>query len=74
MYLIRIAAIGMFSFVYFALLNTAIPAVIFFAIILSFIDNCHVRPERRGVMPRPDCSVKLQTPRPTAETDQSKLH
>jgi MFS family permease len=39
MYLIGIAAIGMFSFVYFALLNTAIPAVIFFAIILSFIPH-----------------------------------
>jgi MFS family permease len=39
MYLIGIAAIGIFSFVYFALLNTAIPAVIFFAIILSFIPH-----------------------------------
>jgi MFS family permease len=39
MYLIGIAGIGMFSFVYFALLNTAIPAVIFFAIILSFIPH-----------------------------------
>jgi MFS family permease len=39
MYLIGVAAIGMFSFVYFALLNTAIPAVIFFAIILSFIPH-----------------------------------
>jgi MFS family permease len=39
MYLIGIAGIGMFSFVYFALLNTAIPAVIFFAIIVSFIPH-----------------------------------
>src|SRR6266478_5659471 len=39
MYLIGIAAIGVYSFVYFALLNTAIPAVIFFAIILSFIPH-----------------------------------
>ena len=38
-YLIGIAAIGMFSFVYFALLNTAIPAVIFVAILLSFIPH-----------------------------------
>jgi hypothetical protein len=36
MYLIGIAAIGVFTFVYFALLNTAIPVVIFVAIILSF--------------------------------------
>ncbi len=36
MYLIGIAAIGIFSFVYFALLNTAIPAVIFIAILLSY--------------------------------------
>jgi MFS family permease len=39
MYLIGIAAIGIFSFVYFALLNTAIPAVIFAAIVLSFIPH-----------------------------------
>ena len=39
MYLIGIAAIGVFTFVYFALLNTAIPAVIFVAIILSFIPH-----------------------------------
>ena len=39
MYLIGIAAIGIFSFVYFALLNTAIPAVIFIAILLSFIPH-----------------------------------
>ena len=39
MYLIGVAAIGVFGFVYFALLNTAIPAVIFVAIILSFIPH-----------------------------------
>src|ERR1700745_1106301 len=39
MYLIGIAAIGVFAFVYFALLNTAIPVVIFVAIILSFIPH-----------------------------------
>ena len=39
MYLIGITAIGIFTFVYFALLNTAIPIVIFFAIILSFIPH-----------------------------------
>ena len=39
MYLIGIAAIGVFIFVYFALLNTAVPAVIFIAIILSFIPH-----------------------------------
>jgi hypothetical protein len=27
------------------------------------IDNCHVPPERRGALPRPDCPEK---PRPTA--------
>ena len=36
---IGIATIGVFSFVYFALLNTAVPAVIFFAIVLSFIPH-----------------------------------
>src|SRR6516162_1687696 len=39
MYIIGIAAIGVFTFVYFALLNTAIPAVVFVAIILSFITH-----------------------------------
>jgi MFS family permease len=39
MYLIGVGAIGVFSFIYFALLNTAIPAVIFVAIILSFIPH-----------------------------------
>jgi MFS family permease len=39
MYIIGISAIGVFVFVYFALLNTAIPVVIFVAIILSFIPH-----------------------------------
>jgi MFS family permease len=39
MYLVGISAIGVYTFVYFALLNTAIPAVIFIAIILSFIPH-----------------------------------
>src|SRR6266576_2565786 len=38
-YLIGAVTMGIFGFVYFALLNTAIPAVIFFAIILSFIPH-----------------------------------
>jgi MFS family permease len=36
-YLIGIGAIGAFTFAYFALLNTAIPMVIFVAIVLSFM-------------------------------------
>ena len=39
MYLIGAVTMGIFGFVYFALLNTAIPAVIFVAIILSFIPH-----------------------------------
>src|SRR6201993_1282161 len=39
MYTIGIAGVGVFTFVYFALLNTAIPVVIFVAIILSFIPH-----------------------------------
>ena len=39
MYLIGAVTMGLFSFVYFALLNTAIPAVIFIAIILSFVPH-----------------------------------
>ena len=39
MYLIGVTTMGVFGFVYFALLNTAIPAVIFLAIILSFIPH-----------------------------------
>ena len=38
-YLIGIAGIGVYTFIYFALLNTAIPVVIFVAIILSFIPH-----------------------------------
>ena len=39
MYLIGACAMGVFGFVYFALLNTAIPGVIFLAIVLSFIPH-----------------------------------
>jgi MFS family permease len=39
MYLIGAVTMGIFGFVYFALLNTAIPAVIFLAIVLSFIPH-----------------------------------
>jgi MFS family permease len=39
MYLIGAVTMGLFSFVYFALLNTAIPAVICIAIIMSFIPH-----------------------------------
>ena len=39
MYLIGAVTMGIFGFVYFALLNTAIPAVIFIAIILSFFPH-----------------------------------
>src|SRR6202030_1605956 len=39
MYLIGAVTMGIFGFVYFALLNTAVPAVIFLAIILSFIPH-----------------------------------
>jgi MFS family permease len=39
MYLIGAAAMAIFGFVYFALLNTAIPALIFIAIILSFVPH-----------------------------------
>ncbi|HJU15201.1 MAG TPA: MFS transporter [Stellaceae bacterium] len=39
MYMIGACAIGVFSFAYFALLNTAIPGVIFLAIVLSFIPH-----------------------------------
>jgi hypothetical protein len=37
------------------------------------VDNCQVPPERRGPTPRPDCSVKPQTPTPKAETGPSKM-
>ena len=39
MYLIGAITMGIFGFIYFALLNTAIPAVIFIAIVLSFIPH-----------------------------------
>jgi MFS family permease len=39
MYLLGAVTMGIFGFVYFALLNTMIPAVIFFAIVISFIPH-----------------------------------
>jgi MFS family permease len=39
MYLIGAVTMGAFGFVYFTLLNTMIPAVIFFAIVISFIPH-----------------------------------
>jgi len=39
MYLIGAVTMGLYAFVYFALLNTAIPTIIFIAIILSFIPH-----------------------------------
>jgi MFS family permease len=39
MYLIGAATTGVFGFVYFALLNTALPAIIFIAVILSFMPH-----------------------------------
>jgi MFS family permease len=39
MYLIGATAMGIFGFIYFALLNTAIPALIFVAVMLSFIPH-----------------------------------
>jgi MFS family permease len=39
MYLIGAVAMGAFAFVYFAMLNTALPALIFLAIVLSFIPH-----------------------------------
>ena len=39
MYLIGAVTTGIFGFVYFAMLNTMIPAVIFLAIMLSFIPH-----------------------------------
>ena len=32
------------------------------------VDNCHVPPERRGALPRPDCAEK---PRPAAAASKS---
>jgi MFS family permease len=39
MYLIGAVATGVYAFIYFALLNTAVPTLIFVAIILSFIPH-----------------------------------
>jgi len=39
MYLIGAVTMGLFGFAYFGLLNTMIPAVIFFAIVISFIPH-----------------------------------
>jgi hypothetical protein len=39
MYLIGAVTMGLFGFVYFTMLNTMIPAVIFFAIVISFIPH-----------------------------------
>jgi metabolite-proton symporter len=39
MYMIGCALMGVFSFIYFALLNTAIPGLIFLAVVLSLIPN-----------------------------------
>jgi len=39
MYLIGAAAMGVFGFIYFAMIDTAIPAVIFLAIVLSLIPH-----------------------------------
>jgi hypothetical protein len=32
------------------------------------VDNCHVPPERRGTLPRPDCIEKPQPAMPEAKT------
>jgi MFS family permease len=39
MYIIGAVATGIFGFIYFAMLNTAVPALIFFGIVLSFIPH-----------------------------------
>jgi MFS family permease len=39
MYLIGIATVGVFGFIYFAMMNTGLPALIVLAIILSFIPH-----------------------------------
>jgi hypothetical protein len=31
------------------------------------VDNCHVPPERRGTLPRPDCAEKPQPSAPEAK-------
>ena len=32
------------------------------------VDNCHVPPERRGTLPRPDCAEKPRPPTSEAKT------
>ncbi len=39
MYLIGTVSVGVFGFIYFAMMNTAVPALIFAAIVLSFIPH-----------------------------------
>jgi MFS family permease len=39
MYLIGAASVGVFAFIYFAMMNTMVPALIFLAIVLSFIPH-----------------------------------
>jgi MFS family permease len=39
MYLIGAVSVGVFSFIYFAMMNTAVPGLIFVAIVLSFIPH-----------------------------------
>ena len=39
LYLIGAVAVGIFGFVYFAMMNTALPALMFLAIVLSFIPH-----------------------------------
>jgi MFS family permease len=39
MYLIGAVSVGVFGFIYFAMMNTMVPAVIFFAIVLSFVPH-----------------------------------
>jgi MFS family permease len=39
MYLIGAAAVGLFGFLYFAMVDTAIPALVFIAIVLSLIPH-----------------------------------
>ncbi|MGA7865660.1 MAG: MFS transporter, partial [Stellaceae bacterium] len=39
MYLIGAVSVGVFGFIYFALLNTAVPGLIFLAVILSFVPH-----------------------------------
>lgn len=39
MYIIGAVATGIFGFIYFAMLNTAVPALVFFGIVLSFVPH-----------------------------------